>query len=169
MLVETNESASCTLRADRMRRTFVLWTGSAIVLWLQSAVCNAAVLEVTLVSAAVSDDGECSLAEAMIAANEDRAVDVCAAGSGNDDIVLPAGTFELSGTPENDTLLPAVRDDVVIRGMGADATVLRRAPGAPPMRAINIQAPFFEGVAVFFVDLALEDWGGEFPGGDAVG
>src|SRR6266571_5278712 len=41
-------------------------------------------------------DGNCSLREAIQAANTDTAVDACPAGSGADTIVVPAGTYTLS-------------------------------------------------------------------------
>ncbi len=40
-------------------------------------------------------DGDCTLREAVLAANTDTAVDGCPAGSGADTIVLPAGTFTM--------------------------------------------------------------------------
>ncbi len=41
-------------------------------------------------------DGDCSLREAILAANEDMAVDACAAGQGEDYISLPPGTYTFS-------------------------------------------------------------------------
>jgi CSLREA domain-containing protein len=51
----------------------------------------------------VNNDGDCSLREAVLAANGDTAVDACSAGTGSDVITLPPGTYTLSlaGTGEN--------------------------------------------------------------------
>jgi CSLREA domain-containing protein len=58
------------------------------------------VISVTTVVDAISTDGRCSLREAIIAANKDRAsssqAGECRAGSGNDTIVLPAGVYILT-------------------------------------------------------------------------
>jgi CSLREA domain-containing protein len=43
----------------------------------------------------LNSDGDCSLREAIQAANTDAAVDACPAGSGTDAITLPAGTYVL--------------------------------------------------------------------------
>ena len=44
----------------------------------------------------MNTNGACSLREAIVAANTDKAVDSCAAGDGWDTISLPAGTFTLT-------------------------------------------------------------------------
>lgn len=49
-------------------------------------------------------DGDCSLREAIRAANADTAVDACPAGSGADTISLPPGTYILSITGPNEDL-----------------------------------------------------------------
>src|SRR3712207_3977153 len=41
-------------------------------------------------------DGDCSLREAIIAANTDAVAGACPAGSGTDTIAVPAGTYTLS-------------------------------------------------------------------------
>ena len=48
-------------------------------------------------------NGNCTLREAIIAANTDTAVDLCPAGMGDDIIVLPNGVYSLtiSGVSEN--------------------------------------------------------------------
>jgi CSLREA domain-containing protein len=46
----------------------------------------------------LNGDGDCSLREAIQAANNDTAVDACPAGSGGDTITIPAGTYTLSIT-----------------------------------------------------------------------
>jgi CSLREA domain-containing protein len=44
----------------------------------------------------LNSDGDCSLREAVVAANTDTAVDACSAGGGADIINLPAGTYLLT-------------------------------------------------------------------------
>ena len=67
-------------------------------------------------------DGDCSLREAIIAANTDSAVDACPAGSGADTIILPAGTFtfSLAGSGENDAATGDldITGDLAIQGAG---------------------------------------------------
>jgi CSLREA domain-containing protein len=57
---------------------------------------HATTISVTTTEDELNSDGDCSLREAIRAANLDVAVDACAAGSGSDDITLPAGTYTLS-------------------------------------------------------------------------
>ncbi len=49
-----------------------------------------------------SNNGNCTLREAIISANTDAADDACTAGSGADQITLAAGTYELSVGPAGD-------------------------------------------------------------------
>ena len=49
----------------------------------------------------VNGDGDCSLREAVIAANTDTDTDACPAGSGPDTITLPAGTYTLTITGDS--------------------------------------------------------------------
>jgi len=53
-------------------------------------------IAVTTTSDATAADGQCSLREAIDAANGDVAVDTCAAGNGADTIDVPAGTYAFS-------------------------------------------------------------------------
>ena len=75
-----------------------------------------------------SSDGQCSLREAIQAANTDTGIDTCAAGAGADTIVVPAGTYELTivGADEdaNQTGDLDVTEDVEIAGEGAQLTIL---------------------------------------------
>jgi CSLREA domain-containing protein len=58
---------------------------------------SAATITVNTTADAVTDDGNCSLREAVRASNLDEVVDGCTAGSGqNDTIVVPAGTYVLT-------------------------------------------------------------------------
>jgi CSLREA domain-containing protein len=61
-----------------------------------AAPAHAAMIAVTTFADALSSPGDCSLREAIQAANTDAAVDACPAGSGADIIQLSAGTYTLA-------------------------------------------------------------------------
>lgn len=73
-----------------------------------------------------NDDGDCSLREAIIAANEDSARSGCPAGNGADRIEVPAGTYVLTlgGTAEDASLNGDldITSDVTIVGEGQAET-----------------------------------------------
>lgn len=76
----------------------------------------------------LSKDGNCSLREAVIAANTDSPVDACSAGHGVDLISLPAGIYILTttGKGENASLTGDLNltSNLYINGSGADSTVI---------------------------------------------
>jgi CSLREA domain-containing protein len=88
-------------------------------------------------------DGDCSLREAIRAANLDVAVSGCAAGSGPDTIIVPAGTFPLTiaGAAEDDAATGDLdlRSDVVLVGAGAGLTVIDAAGLGD--RVMHVQPP----------------------------
>ncbi len=69
--------------------------------------------------------------EAIQAANSDSAVDACAAGSGADTIVVPAGVYTLtiggSGEDANQTGDLDILRDLTINGAGAANTIIQQA------------------------------------------
>ena len=75
-----------------------------------------------------SANGNCTLREAVIAANTDTAVDRCPAGSGSDIVLLRGGTFTLTLTGPNEDAGHSGDLDIVggltIRGAGAGVTIL---------------------------------------------
>jgi CSLREA domain-containing protein len=85
-------------------------------------------ITVTTTADEVNSDGDCSLREAVIAANGDTAVDACPAGNGADTIILPAGEFifSLAGSSENGALTGDldILDDLTIIGAGANDTFI---------------------------------------------
>jgi CSLREA domain-containing protein len=99
-------SNRCTGRA---RRT---WQAPATALALAVSLCvlftagelEAATIVVTTTADELNKDGDCSLREAVQAANTNARVDACIAGSGNDTINLDNGTYTLTraGAGEND-------------------------------------------------------------------
>jgi len=83
-------------------------------------------IRVTTTSPSVSNDGQCSLIEAIQAANTDRAVDTCAAGSGADTIELKARTYyfgqrhsQIADYDYVKSALPVITEDLTIEGNGA--------------------------------------------------
>ncbi|MFZ1756431.1 MAG: CSLREA domain-containing protein [Caldilineaceae bacterium] len=76
----------------------------------------------------LADNGDCTLREAIQAANTDTAVDACPAGNGTDLILLPAGGYGLSlegrSEDENATGDLDIRSSLVISGAGSAGTVI---------------------------------------------
>jgi CSLREA domain-containing protein len=91
-------------------------------------VVQAATITVTTTTDENNSDGDCSLREAIRAANTNQAVDACPAGSSTDTIVLPAGDylFLLAGSSENAALTGDldITDAVTIVGAGRANTVI---------------------------------------------
>jgi CSLREA domain-containing protein len=110
---------------------------------------RAATFTVNTTDDELNSDGDCSLREAINAANLDEAVDACAAGSGADVITLPIGTYTLmiAGTDEdgNATGDLDVWDDLTINGAGAVGTIID-ANGLD--RALELFAPALASGAV---------------------
>lgn len=117
-------------------------------LWLDRSVStNGGTIHVTTTAAGLADDGLCSLAEAVYAANLDLGVAPagyagsptlsttgCEAGSGDDVIELQAGaTYQFSAplrdpiNPYGPTATPVVFSKIVLEGRGA--TLVRPNPG----------------------------------------
>ncbi len=93
-----------------------------------ASISHATVITVTSTSDAIADDDDCTLREAIIAANTDTAVDDCAAGDGADEIQLPAGTIQLSvaGASENAAATGDldITGELTIDGNGAGSTII---------------------------------------------
>src|SRR5438093_1154612 len=71
--------------------------------------------------------GDCTLGEAIKAANTDTAVDACAAGNGADLITLPKGVYMLtkvdnSTEKEGPNGLPDITSEIAINGAGPNMT-----------------------------------------------
>jgi len=80
----------------------------------------------SITDALIAADNECTLREAIVNANEDTDTTAgdCAAGSGTDVIDVPAGTYVLT------TGALDIASDLVLRGTGANVTVIRPDPPA---------------------------------------
>ena len=95
-----------------MRMNQIRYSGSVLALVLILAMLSlgpaplarATTITVTTTQDELNDDGDCSLREAIQAANTDTEVDECPAGDGADTISLPSGTYFLSlpGADEDD-------------------------------------------------------------------
>lgn len=85
---------------------------------------------------------ECTLGDAIRAANTDTAINGCAAGSGPDTIDLAAATYTLTGIGQDGYQgpngLPAIYTDIEIRGAGAASTIIERSPTAPEFRILDV-------------------------------
>ncbi|MEX0800109.1 MAG: choice-of-anchor Q domain-containing protein [Dehalococcoidia bacterium] len=98
-----------------------------MLLW-NGAPASAATITVTTTDDELNADGDCSLREAIQAANTDSAVDACTAGAGDDIIDLPAGTYTLTiagaGEDANATGDLDIFLNVTINGTGAATTII---------------------------------------------
>lgn len=106
----------------------------------------AAALTVNTVDDELNSDGDCSLREAVQAANTDAAVDGCAAGSGVDTITfapaLAGGTISLSIIGDT-TLGPTafgITSNVSIVGDATRGIIIERSSSAPEMRLFYVSA-----------------------------
>jgi CSLREA domain-containing protein len=92
----------------------------------------APLITVTTFDDELNADGDCSLREAINAANLNSAVDGCAAGSGDDVIVLAAGTYILTIAGSDDAnasgdldIAPTVTTErLTIQGAGAGVSLI---------------------------------------------
>ena len=117
-------------RGEGRRRRYKLarsLAGAALLLALgQSA--QAAMITVTTNKPGINDgDGQCSLIEAIVNANNDAATHPdCAAGSGADTIVLPPGSTHTLSAPYTNyhgyTGLPVISSQITIQGNGSKIT-----------------------------------------------
>jgi CSLREA domain-containing protein len=117
----------------------VMWVGRATVFLVGLAVILALVLaligpereahathldpeiRVTTTADELNSDGDCSLREAIEAANLDTPVDACPPGDSAELVTLPAGTYVLD-KPESGGLV--VTDRVTLEGKGAGNTII---------------------------------------------
>jgi CSLREA domain-containing protein len=114
-------------RLLRPRDSAFLALGVLLTLLAGPSVARAATISVTTTTDNLSVNGDCSLREAIMAANTDAVVDSCGAGSGADTIILPAGPYTLSipggedGNASGDLDITA---DLTISGAGAATAIV---------------------------------------------
>jgi CSLREA domain-containing protein len=85
---------------------------------------RAATITVTTTQDENNNDGDCSLREAILAAEADTAVDACTAGSGADTIALASNatyalTLSVAAADVGATGLPTITGAVILRGNGS--------------------------------------------------
>ncbi len=114
---------------------------------------EAATIAVTTTVDELNADGDCSLREAVRAANTNLAVDACTAGQNDqtDTITLPAGTYTLTVAGfDNDSAVGDLDlrdntavDDLVITGAGAATTIIQ----ACAVEQLAADCPAGQGIA----------------------
>jgi CSLREA domain-containing protein len=114
---------------------------------MQPTPAYAAGLTVTTLDDELNSDGDCSLREAITAANSNTAVDACPAGNGKDTI-----TFNVIGTITLGSSLPTITEGLKIVGPGPSSLVIGSLSGGPGY-AIQVAA----GVALALQALTVSD------------
>ena len=147
---------------------------SCVIALRPALIARAAIIAVNTTADENNTDGDCSLREAIIAANTDTAVDACPAGNGADRINLPSGayTLTLAGASEDaaQTGDLDITADLVLVGAGRanttiDANGLDRVfdlIGSPSVRIAGVtitggDSDFGAGVYVHGGELTLVD------------
>ncbi len=127
---------------------------TALPTWVAYARPEGTTIRVNTVVDELNSNGNCSLREAIRAANLDAAVDGCPAGNGKDEIILPAGTYTLS--------IGGIDEDAALTG-DLDITGNMRVSGRPGSTTIDgnsIDRVFHivgTGAQVEFSDLIIQD------------
>ncbi len=110
-----------------LRVTLTVALIAGVVLALRPAlIARAATISVNTTTDEYNSDGDCSLREAIVAANTDTAVDACPAGNGADMIEVPTGTYILSlvpsGTDDATSGDLNITADLTLSGSGPNVT-----------------------------------------------
>ncbi len=129
--MHTQTTPPPTSHKRSLRRSLIALAATAIslgcVVW-QSQAAHADAITVTTTIDEIESNAECSLREAVQAANTDSAVGGCVTGNGADTIIMPAGTFTLTlaGANEDAALTGDldITDTLVISGAGASQTII---------------------------------------------
>jgi hypothetical protein len=118
--------------------------GAALLMALSQGIATATTITVTTDNPNIVADGQCSLIEAIVNANNDAATHAdCAAGNGADTIVLPADTnIALSNATGSlftqPVGLPNITSHITIDGKGA---VINRTANAPAFSLMAVEFP----------------------------
>lgn len=116
--------------------------GAALSLTLTQNPAQAATIDVTVGNPAIEADGQCSLIEALVNANEDAATYAdCAPGSGADTITLKEKEYKLwrahNSSDAGANGLPVITSPITIEGNGA---VIARNEDAGEFRILTVEA-----------------------------
>ena len=107
------------------------------ILVLSAPAALAATITVDTASGGANDPNQCTLRDAITAANTDAATGGCSAGAGADTIILPANATITLTTPDNpDNGLPVVTSTITIQGNG---TTINRNSGSPEFRIFEVK------------------------------
>ncbi|HEX9922964.1 MAG TPA: CSLREA domain-containing protein, partial [Anaerolineae bacterium] len=126
-------------------------------------IVQAATITVNTTDDEFNTDGDCSLREAIIAANTDAVVDNCPAGSGADIIDLPAGTYVLTIGGNEDAALAGDLDltaDVTITGAGQTTTIINGNSLDPVFEIAANRNVQISDITVIGGDGSLDEGGG---------
>ena len=141
----------CLRQSGQRLQHRMAWSiaGAALLLALGQGVATAATITVTTSDPNIAADGQCSLIEAIVNANNDAATfPDCPAGSGADTIVLPANanvtlsavfanTYAQFGSPVG---LPPITSRITIEG---NAATIARQGNAPAFGLIFVKGNAF--------------------------
>ena len=165
-------------------RKYCSWFGSGIRILVCSAIALAGLglmpsikaeagttINVTTSIDELNSDGDCSLREAIEAANTDTAVDECPAGSGVDEIVLPPWTFVLSiaGGPDDPDLpdnsqgdLDIAYEALTLTGAGSNSTAIQGGSGWDDriLHVYSADGTVIQGVTIRNGHRSINDRGG---------
>lgn len=115
-------------------------TAAAVVALTPAA--RAAIIVPTVFTDDLTVNGNCTLREAVRAANLDTAVDACVAGSGADTIQLAAGTYTLTVAGSGEELSATgdldVRANLTVTGRGPTSTIIDGAWAGTPDRIFDV-------------------------------
>lgn len=112
----------------RLRPFFLFVVALATTIVITPPAVHANTITVTTAGDEYNADGDCSLREAIVAANTDTAVSGCPAGDGADTILVLEGTYTLTvtGASEDEALRGDldIVEDVTITGAGKSDTII---------------------------------------------
>ncbi|MEM7245979.1 MAG: choice-of-anchor Q domain-containing protein [Acidobacteriota bacterium] len=128
-----------------------------------AAAVTAATITVTTTTDSLAVDGQCSLREAIQAANTDTAVDSCGSGSGADTILLDAGTYTvaLAGSDEDDN---ATGDFDISSSLTLDGSAGATIDAAGLDRALHVMPSPDPAMSVDVTVIGLAITGGDVRG-----
>jgi CSLREA domain-containing protein len=116
------------MRSSSLTQPLAIFLLTVVAAGLNPRLAQATILTVNTTTDELNADGDCSLREAVRAANLDTTVSGCPAGSGADEIILPAGTYVLTRTGQDENFAVTgdldLSSDLTITGAGAAQTII---------------------------------------------
>lgn len=117
--------------------------GADLTITTRVAVTDSNIITVTTTNDELIDDGDCSLREAIEAADTDSTIDSCVAGSGGDTINIPAGDYQLTlgqlHLTDTITLQGSVTDTTILDGSQASRVLYVEAQAIVTLRYLEIR------------------------------